>query len=180
MSTSAFSQNSIYGDYSHYKNLDTITKVLKEQFPLDLDKDGKMDTIRIENVKDFEGDPEDFSEITVKFGNGNLLTLKNVNGYFRDTSITISVPVLYRGTRITVLDGPNNCASIILNGYQYPSCHNHLLIASISQNRSFTVRDFALTVTKIYSEPNTEIVEIIGIDHCTDELKSFNHRPDTK
>lgn len=180
ISTSAFSQNSVYGDYSSYKKIDTVTKLIKEQFAVDLDGDEKLDSIFIINLKDLEGDPEDFSEITVKFGNGNVLTLKNVNGYFRDTSISISVPLLYKSTRITVLDGPVNCTSIILNGYQYPSCHNHFTIVSIMKNGSFAVNNFSLAATEIKFDSNSGSIEVSGIDHCSNEQKTFIHKPTTE
>lgn len=155
------------GNFKEYKGLDTLSTFLVDRYVIDLNYDGKADTIVLENLEDLKGDPQLFTIMTVKLSSNKVFVFKNVQGARIDSKTNLTLPNRLQSDKLYIpeIDGRNSL--LFVWDYQYPDCTAGLCIYQVDKNeisekikQNYFVSDIA--------ELNKNIV-VIGKPDCEED-----------
>ena len=111
----------ILGNFDNYQGIDLTNTIIVERHLIDLDNDGTLDTLLLENLSDLVGDPQLFTILKLKTQNQNI-ELRNIGGYKIDHDCKTELNQEIASDLLFVSEFNKKKKIILIWDYQYPDC----------------------------------------------------------
>jgi hypothetical protein len=155
-----------HGNFSFYSGIDTLETINIAKYEIDLDFDNKIDTIFLENLKGFVGDPQLYTILRIKLGNSNEYIFKNIGGELIDKQTSLKLSNRIQSDKLYIPNQVNEISYLFVWDYQYPDCTALLNIFTVDNAGIKQVYSDDFYAHEILDIDNNGVLEIIGKETC--------------
>ncbi len=164
IAVSCSNQNSeveCFGSFAKYKGIDTNSTVIIDTYQIDLDFDGVEDQIVLENLKDLVGDPQLFTIVKIRMGDGKVYVFKDIGGYYLDKSVAVKYPNRIESNKLYIPSLSQRESGIFIWDFTYPDGTSNFQFLRIWKGHAGLTSD-NMIVTKIEDLNQDNIVDVEG------------------
>ncbi|WP_162426482.1 hypothetical protein [Pontibacter pudoricolor] len=164
------------GDFKEYKGVDTLSTYLVDRYIIDLDYDGKADTIVLENLEDLKGDPQLFTIMKVKLASNKEYVYKNVQGALIDKETKLKLQNRLQSDKLYIPETTGQNSLVFVWDYQYPDCTARLAIYQIDKSGISEKVNQDFYALEIAEMEKGKSVVVIGKPDCEEETATDSIR----